>query len=517
MTLPSEDGYESASEGVWPYFMDYLRRLAPVAASWLVANATLGSSAAAATRVPPPILPAAYEASSLGPPLAPATLDRWWLLFQDPILDALEDEAFAAAPDALTAEARIVEARATRNSQIAQTLPTGEISGKASQEREHNLGGGQDSLFPIGGVFESETVNLQPSWEIDLFGRLAQARKIAKADLAATRFNIEGARASLAASVADDYFQATGLAIQIDDARETVRIETGLERVAQEKAELGLGAASDADRVAADVAQAQAQLEDLQSQFHAARRALLVLIGRTGAPVESIPVRMEVAEAPPPPQALPTELLARRPDVREAEARFRSEAGTAKLRHLAIFPTFTFLPELGFSRTVQPSVGFNAATQQLFPIQQTTTLGFWTWGGGVTIPLLDIPRLLYDAKAEDARTREAAIAYEKTVQTAFGEAENALVNLAAGKRAAAVLADGEARAHTASEAAQTRYAMGLDDLTTALSAEQAWRTTHSALTSERVQALRRAVAAYKALGGGWAFATQAKAPVRPIR
>lgn len=498
--------------GLAVYFMDFMRRLARVVAPWLVASMTFGASAVAATHVPPPRLPTAYEASSLGPPLAPATLDRWWLLFQDPVLDALEDEAFAAAPDALTAEARVVEARATRNSQVAQTLPTGEISGKASQEREHNIGAGGNALFPIGGVFESETANLEPSWEIDLFGRLAEARKVAKADLAATRFNIEGARASLAASVADDYFQATGLAIQIEDARETVRIDTGLERIAQEKADLGLGAASDADRVAADVAQAQAQLEDLQSQFHAARRALLVLIGRTGAPVESIPVKTEVADAPPPPQALPSELLARRPDVRESEARLRAEAGTAKLRHLAIFPTFTFLPQLGLSRTVQPSVGFNPVTNTLFPIQQTTTLGFWTWGGGVTIPLLDIPRLLFDAKAEDARTREAAIAYEKTVQTAFGEAENALVNLAAGKRAAAVLADGEARAHLASEAAKTRYAMGLDDLTTALSAEQAWRTTHSALTSERVQALRRAVAAYKALGGGWAYATRAKAP-----
>ena len=499
------------------FFMDRSGRIALVVARWLALGAALGSSAGAATRVQPPKLPVAYEASSLGPALAPATLDRWWLLFNDPVLDALEDEAFASAPDALTAEARIVEARATRGSAVAQTFPTGHIAGAASDSREHNVGGAQNALFPIGGNFESETLNLQPSWEIDLFGRLAEQRKIAKANLAASRFDIEGTRASLAASVADDYFLATGLAIQIDDARETVRIETGLERVAREKADLGLGAASDADRVAGDVAQAQAQAEDLESQLHAAQRDLLVLIGRDGAAVESISVKTDVADAPPPPQALPSELLARRPDVREAEAHLRSEAGTAKLRHLAIFPTFTFLPELGLSRTVQPSVGYNAATQSLFPIQQTTSLGFWTWGGGVTIPLLDIPRLLYDARAEDARTRQAAIAYEKTVQTAFGEAENALVNLAAGKRAAAVLADGEARAHAASDASQTRYAMGLDDLTTALTAEQAWRSIHSALTSERVQALRRAVVAYKALGGGWAYATQASARPKAVR
>ena len=95
----------------------------------------------------------------------------------------------------------------------------------------------------------------------------------------------------------------------------------------------------------------------------------------------------------------------------------------------------------------------------------------------MTVPVLDIPRLLFDAKAEDARTEQAVIAYEKTVQTAYGDAENALVNLAAGKQAVATLVDGEARAHRAYDAAQTRYRLGFDDLTTALSAETAWRAT----------------------------------------
>jgi NodT family efflux transporter outer membrane factor (OMF) lipoprotein len=476
-------------------------------------GAILSLTASAASPVPDARLPLAYDgAPSGGPVLATADLDRWWLLFNDPALTALEDEAFRTAPDARTATQRVLEAKATRDSEVAQTLPTGHIAGAASDQRESNLGGAQNALFPIGGDFQTESATFAPSWEIDLFGRLAQARKIAKADLAASRFDIEGVRASLAASVADQYFQATGLAIQIDDARETVRIEDGLEHIAREKADLGLGATSDADRVAGDLAQARAQLEDLESQLHAARRQLMILIGRgAAAPTDSITLRGEVVDAPAAPAALPGELLARRPDVREAEEHLKSEAGTARLRHLAIYPTFTFLPQLGVIRTVQPSVGYNAATNSLFPFQQTTSLGYWTWGGSLSVPFFDIPKLLFDAHAEDARTREAAIAYEKTVQTAYGEAENALINLEAGKRAAAILGDGEVRARRAYEASKTRYAMGLDDLTTALSAEQAWRTTHAALTSERVQAVRRAVVTYKALGGGWAYATLAKA------
>jgi outer membrane protein TolC len=125
--------------------------------------------------------------------------------------------------------------------------------------------------------------------------------------------------------------------------------------------------------------------------------------------------------------------------------------------------------------------------------------------------VLDIPRLLQDMRVQDARTEQAVIAYEKAVQTAYGEAENALVRLSADERRVALLKDGEARAGRAYEAARKRYAMGLDDLQTALSAEQSWRTTRSALTAERVQALRRTVQTYKALGGGWAFGATASA------
>ena len=257
--------------------------------------------------------------------------------------------------------------------------------------------------------------------------------------------------------------------------------------------------------MAGDLAQARAQAQDLEAQIHIAQRQLLILVGRGIDPTASLPVEARAPDAPRPPAAIPGDLLARRPDVREAEAHLRSEAGTAKLRHLAIFPTFTLLPGLGLSNITSPGVSF-IPPATLVPAQQTTSLGFWSLGAGVTVPVLDIPRLLYDAKAEDARTEQAVIAYEKTVQTAYGEAENALVNLAAGKRAVAVLTDGEARAHRASDGTRKLYAMGLDDLTTALTAEQSWRTTRSALTAERVQALRRAVQTYKALGGGWAFA-----------
>lgn len=465
----------------------------------------LTACATSRDHAPAVALPAAFEGPAAQTTLTPAQLDQWWLLFDDPALTALENDAFNYSPDARTAEARVLEAKATRDSQTAQTLPTGNIAGNVKRENASNIGGRSNSLFPIGGVTDTQTLNLNVSWELDLFGRLAQARRVANAQLAEARFNIEGTRASLAASVADSYFSARGLAIQLADARESVRIRARLQKIAQKKADVGLGAAADADRVAGELAQVQAQADDFEAQLHAAQRQLLILVGRGIDPTATVPTPAIAYDPPPVPAAVPGDLLTRRPDVREAEAKVRAQAGTSRLRHLAIFPTVTLLPGLGLSRTVQPSVSF-IPPATIRPDTQTTSLGFWYLGAGLSVPLLDIPRLLYDAKAEDARTRQAVIAYEKTVQTAFGEAENAFITLEAGNRAVSVLEVGEARARRAYDAASRRYAMGLDDITAALTAEQSWRATRSALTAERVLALRRTVQTYKALGGGWASA-----------
>src|SRR5690606_23365538 len=167
--------------------------------------------------------------------------------------------------------------------------------------------------------------------------------------------------------------------------------------------------------------------------------------------------------------------------------------GRKDLQRLAFLPTILFTPGVGWSRSEQP--GFESETSS------------WTIGGNVTVPVLDIPRLLYDLKAQDARVEQAAIDYERSVQTAYGEAENALVQLDADRRRVSTLADGATRAERAYEAARIRYARGLDDLDAALNAEQAWRATRSQLTDAQVQALRRAVQAYLALGGGWPAAT----------
>lgn len=485
------------------------RALACVGAS--LAALALGACNATAPRTPDTRLPAAFEAST-GTALPATDLDRWWTQFADPQLDALIATALEKSPDARSAAAVLEEARAVRKGQIRQLfIPSGEIKGGANRQNTKILDQNRDGAFILGGDTDNYNVNFDVSWELDYLGRRKNGLQVVNNDLAAAQFAYEGARAALAANVAQSYFEAKGLAVQLEDARESARISESLGRLADQKTRHGLSAGSEADAAAATLAQAQAQAADLEGQLQAARRSLLILVGRGTEPSASLPVDAALAEPPPIPASVPGELLARRPDVREAQARLASAAGNLKITQKALFPTFNLTPGLGWAKTVSPAFDFGQGGAGGGRVSTTTRT--WTLGGGVSIPLLNIPQLLTEIDAQDARTEQAAVAYEKAVQTAYGEAENAMAQMAADQRGVALLKAGEARAAKAYAASRKGYAAGLTDQTTNLQNEQTWRSARTALTGAQTQALLRAVQAYKALGGGWS--PDAPAPLPP--
>lgn len=441
-------------------------------------------------------LPNAYEAP-VGAPLASQALDQWWTAFNDPVLNDLVATALEKAPDARLAAARLAEARAVRQSQIRQIyIPQTPIEASAKRTDTDIIDQSGTGGFTLGGVTKTYAANFDVSWELDLIGRRGAARRVVDNDLAAARFSYEGARAALAANVAQSYFEARGFAVQLEDARESARISRSLYDVSAEKGRRGLSATSEGERSAAELAQAEAQVAQLEAQLIAARRSLLILVGKGVDPLASLPVEPVLAKAPPVPAAAPAELLARRPDVREAAARLAAASGNLNISELALFPTLTLTPGVGISKQISPSFLSPGSTQ-------STTSSAWSLGANLSIPLLNIPRLKADIRADNARVEQAAVTYEKTVQTAFGEVEGALVQQDADERRVTLLTAGERRAASAYESSRKGYALGLTDLTTALQAEQSWRNARTALTGARTQALQRAVQTYKALGGGW--------------
>jgi NodT family efflux transporter outer membrane factor (OMF) lipoprotein len=457
----------------------------------LALGACLVLGACAHVRAPDVRLPEGYEAPRGTAPIGAVELDRWWLAFHDEQLTALIEQTLVANPDARSAAARLAEARAVRTEALVQFLPQGDIHGSTSRTDTHQLAGTVIDIpgFTTSGISNASAANFNVSWEVDIFGRFFAARRAVDADLAAARFDYEATRASLAADVADAYFLARGLAIQLDDARETARIQGELYDTATRRAQVGIGARADADRVAGDLAQAKSQAAGLEAELQVQRRTLLVLAGRTIEPTENVAIDASVGVLPPIPDSLPSQILQRRPDVREAEARVAGQAGRSDADVLAFLPVLNFTPGIGWQKQSQP--GFSVTAQSL------------VLGGNIAQPLLSIPRLLAELKAQNARTEQAVIAYEKAVQTAFSESEAALVRLDSDRARVTVLTDGEARSARGYQAAKLGYDRGLTDLQTTLSTEESWRNTRSQLTAAKVQALRRTVQVYKAIGGGW--------------
>ncbi|WP_129793184.1 efflux transporter outer membrane subunit [Sphingosinicella sp. CPCC 101087] len=447
-------------------------------------------------RAPQVSLPDAFRSD--GSTSSRAALDRWWRLYSDPQLAELVERGLAGSFDTRAALARLEEARALRAATLAQLGPQGGIEGSGEVRHTEDLGGTPSVDIPgvppgftltPGGTSGTANLGFNVSWELDLFGRNAATRRAADAELAATAFNVEATRAAVAAEIADSLFQARALALQLEDARQTLRIQQELSRISRVRAQRGLGADSDTARVESELSQAEAQAQDLEGQLDTLRRSILLLVGTGTANLATLEVTPELGPVPSPPALIPGELLVRRPDVREAEARLEAAAGNLTLAELELFPRISLAPGAGLSL-------------QRGTFESTTA--FWAFGVGFTLPVLDRPRLLAQIRAEGARAEQAVLGYEQAVQTAYAEADQALTQLEADRRRMALLAAGERQARIAYDAALRRYRLGLDDLAAALDAERAWRAARTAAAAAHAQALRRSVQVFRAFGGGWA-------------
>lgn len=376
-------------------------------------------------------LPSAYEAAIAAPADA-AVLDQWWRLFDDPQLDGLVESALAASTDARLALARLEEARAIRGAALSRFQLQGDLQTAASGQRNEALEGEEQAASAIAlGDTTTADLTFNLSWEVDLFGRRAKTARAADQDLAAARFLYEGSRAALAADVADTLFSARGLAAQLADAEASVGLQQELVDVLRVRADRGLAAEADVARAETDLRQTQAQAARLAAELQATKRALLILTGAPRSATADLLIGAVLGDGPAPPGVLPGDLLQRRPDVREAEARFLAATARADLQRLELFPRLT----------LQPGVGLSAARGPA-----DYTIATWTLGASLLQPVLDRPRLLSELGAQNARAEQAAIAYERTVQTAFSEAEQALIRLDADRRRVALLTVGEARA-----------------------------------------------------------------------
>ena len=415
----------------------------------------------------------------------------WWEVYQDPMLQALLADAIAHNLDVRIAATRIEQAAALLGVAYLHQLP--QISANGSAERLRESGYSSPTGAPL--LYNVFSAQGTLSYEFDFWGRYRRASESARAQLLSNEYARQDVIASLVATVATDYFTLQTLDQQVAITERTIETRQKFVELTRAQHDRGTVSGLDVATAEAQLAVARASLPDLQRQIAQIENHLSVLLGHNPAPIlrstEGELKRMSGPDLPPiPPSGLPSSLLERRPDVREAEQDLvaaNAEIGVAKA---SLFPSISLTAAGGSVST---------ALSNLF----STPARSWSVGGSVLQPLLDPQRSLYQLKLADAQKAQAVLQYEQRVRTAFQEVSDALV---ARQRYAEVEqelqtdVDAERRADAI---ALARYRTGSASYFDVINADRDLFTAELSLSSANLNTLLSVVQVYRALGGGW--------------
>ena len=412
------------------------------------------------------------------------TQANWWTVFGDPVLDALEKEALTYNYDLQAAVARVDEARADVGVARADQMPS--LSGSASSGREGNNAGSGES---------GSTAGVSMSFELDLWGKYRRLSEAAKARLLASQAARDTVRLTLTADVANNYFNMLMLDEQIRIANRTLEARQETVRVYESRYKNGYCAEVDLRRMQANRDNVQAQLQSLQLERSKAETALSVLLGQTPRQMieENIPrgkTLNEVTLIPDVPADLPSDLLQRRPDVRQSEGQLIAANADIGAARAAYFPSISLTAAAGFASSALGNL-FGGAS------------GVWNTAAGVAAPIFDGGKIKAQNEKAEAKYREQLADYQKTVQVAFKEAFDALNANRMNRQIYDSYKDQTAAMQRSYELTKKQEDAGLIDVTDVISVEETLLSAEMNLASSRANELQAVVNLCKALGGGW--------------
>lgn len=434
-------------------------------------------------------LPKSYPQRDVATAGAPLTVPaNWWLLYGDAALDKLVAAGLQDNTDVRIAVARLEEAEAfMREVAAASILPQIDGAAEAGRLRQSTRTGTlAGTSAPVRNNYQ---VTVSTSFEIDFWGRLRRTREAARAQYAASQYGRDVVALTLAANIAQAYFTARALDAQIVVSEETLKAAVDTLDIARKRAEAGFVSDLDVHQSDANRAQVAAQLTELRRS----RAAIVHQLGLlTGVPaLELTPGDVRALPAPPlPPAGLPSTLLERRPDIRQAAATFRAANAQIGAARAAQLPTISLTGDYGFQSRELSTLFSNAAS-------------VWSFSGGVTGPIFDSGRLAARTAQAEARAKQAAATYEKTALTAFREVADALSNVRLALEAEQDLASRVEAAGKTLKLATMRYDAGYSAYLEVLDAQRTLNDAQLALVRNRQQYLAYTVDLMNALGGGW--------------
>lgn len=425
-----------------------------------------------------------------------ADIVDWWTGFGDPALTRYVTQAMEQNLDLAQAAARVTQARAGLGAANAALLPSGNVSGQAArayQSVETPLGQVLNSTPDFDRYGNAYDVNLGASWELDLFGGLRRGREAALADYQASEAGAAATRLAVAAQTADIYITIRGLQTRLAVARRQVETQQGLLATVNHLYAKGLAAELQVRQAEGALAQVRAAVPVLETGLVAAMNALDVMLGT--APGTH---RAELADAraiPAAPQITatgsPGDLLRRRPDLIVAERRLAASHARIGVAIAEYYPKLSLSGLIGSTTSLSSGNLFTGDASQA-----TGVLGL-RWR------LFDFGRI--NAQIDQAKGQEAEMlaAYRLSVLRATEDVENAFSSLVKREEQADVLTQGVSSLDRARNASVAAYEKGIVSLVEVLQADESLLRAADGQAQAQTEAARAAVAAFRALGGGW--------------
>ncbi|MEI7035169.1 efflux transporter outer membrane subunit [Fulvimonas yonginensis] len=410
----------------------------------------------------------------------------WWKQFGDPTLDALIARAAKHAPDLKIALAHLDEARALLGTARSQQWPDVETGASYTRSRGQTPGVSEQRTTTT-----AYQAGFDASWELDLFGGVRRQVEAARADSDAAAASLQDAQVTLFAEVARNYFDLRGTQLRLEVARRDIANQREALELIQSRAALGTGSEQDVASARARLAGVEATLPVLEAQAQADSFRLAVLLGERPGELD---VDLSPAHFTPIDTTLPIgnadDVLRRRPDIRIAERELAAATARIGVAKADWFPHVTLGGFLGF--LAGRSNDFGSPSTRAWSIAPSIT-----WSG------LDVQRVRSGVKASEARADAALAGYQRTVLRALEDVDNALVGYNQQRVRVQHLLEQAAQSERAATLAKIRYDAGAIDYLELLDAQRTQLAAEDQLAEAEAGINLRAIALYKALGGGW--------------
>jgi multidrug efflux system outer membrane protein len=413
----------------------------------------------------------------------------WWEQFKDPVMNDLIKSALAENKDVKIAAARVDEFLGKYGVSRSQLFP--QVGADANAAKQRTTQSAVPSPLPPGvdPQFTSYQATLFASWELDVWGKIRRLNEAARADLLASE---EGRRATvltLVASVATEYINLTDLDRQLEIARATAAGRADSVKVFEKRYKGGVVSELQLAQSKSEYEAAVASIPPLQIQIAQQESALSVLLGRNPGPIIRGRVLAQL-DLPRVPAGLPSDLLERRPDLRQAEQNLIAANARIGAARALYFPTISLTALFG---------SVSAELSDLF----SGPARVWSYAGDASVPIFTAGSIAGVVKQTEAQQQQALLQYQKSIQNAFKEVEDSLVLLQKSREQVASQGRQVEALRTYVRLARLRYDNGYTSYIEVLDAERSLFNAELSYTQTQGTVFAALVALYKAMGGGW--------------